>query len=192
MPSTPGPKAAIDDEDVRLLAVRREHLGAVEAPALAVRHAVGDQVRERAARIRLRHADGGDCLAAQQRAEVLLLLPGRGVFGEGAEGAEIAGLDDIGAAWADQGDLLQRQHGVEQAAALAAIRLGQHDAEQALLGHQLRDAPGETGRMRALDGTLGEVLLGEGADAGLEGALSLGKLKVHGITAGCLVRRRIG
>ena len=64
-----------------------------------------------------------DHAALQQVGQEARLLLRAGVFGEGADRAEIAGLHDVGAARADERDLLDRDHRIHQRAALAAVLL---------------------------------------------------------------------
>jgi hypothetical protein len=154
----------------------------VQAIAVAVRGAGGLELGECGAGIGFRHRDGRDRLALQQAGEEALFLFCRGVFGESAEGAEIAGLQHIGTARADIGDLLHRQHRIQQRAAGAAIGLGQHDAEQAGAGHGARDLPGEALIVRTRQRVLRQMPLGETVHAVLKGALRLRQFEVHKLT----------
>src|SRR5258708_37200435 len=92
-----------------------------------------------------------------------LLLRGGSVLGEHPDRSDVSSLDDVGAARTDGGDRLDREHRIEQRPALPAVLLSDRDAEQALLGHQVRHVPWIAARMRALVCAGGEVLPGKTA-----------------------------
>ena len=129
----------IDQEQVGVRAVGGEDLRTVDAEAVAVRRGGGLQVGDGGTGLGLAHADRDGRLAADQRGEIARLLIVGGVFDEGADRPEIAGLDDVGGARADGGDRLDGDDGVHERAAHAAVLLLEGDAEQPLLRHQLGD-----------------------------------------------------
>ena len=138
MPSRPGP----DQEHLSLGTVGSEDFGAIDAKAFAIGCRGGLQVRHSRAGFGLGHSKGNHRLAAQDRAEISCLLFPCGEFSEGADGAEVPGLDRIGAAGAYFRYRLDGQDGVQQRAAHAAIFLRQGNAHQPHRSHPAGHIPG--------------------------------------------------
>ena len=93
--------------------------------------------------------------------------------------AEVPGLHHVGAARADLRHGLDRDHRVHEGAALAAVLLGNRDAEQALPGHQPGDIPRVSGVACARECTRAQVAFGEAAHPVAEGLLLGSQLEVH-------------
>jgi len=163
--------------------MRGEDLGAGDAVAVAVGCRRRAQFGGRGARFGLGHGDGDERLAGEEIGEVARFLFGARVFGEGADGGEITGLHDIGAARTDTCDGLDRQHRVHQCAALSAIGLGDGNAEKSLIGHQLCNVPRIAGRAGAGERALGQMAAGEAGDRVTEGALLFAQVEIHGRTS---------
>ena len=169
----------IDEEDLRVRAEGREQLGAVEHVVRAVGPGAGREIGHGGAGLRLAHAEAHDGAAGQQVGQPLLLLRRARVFGEGADRAEIAELQHVGAARADGGDLLDRDHGVHQGAALPAVLGRDRDAHQALPAHQLRHLERKARIVGAGERVLGEMRLREAAHRLGKEFLLLGEVEVH-------------
>ena len=130
----PGAKAHINQKQRRMRAVGGKHLAAVDDHRIALQRGAGDQLGHRRAGFGLAHAQADHLLAFEQARQVTRFLGRAGVFHKGANGAKVAGLHDVSAFWASQGHLLDGQHRVHQATALATVALVKGNAEQALAG----------------------------------------------------------
>src|SRR5919197_3329375 len=157
-----------------------EYLGAGDAPALPVARRGGFQVGDRGPGVGFGHADRDHRLAGEQPLEIAFLVRRGPILREHADRPESSRLYHIRAARTDASDGLDREHGVEERPALAAIRLGDGDAKEPLLCHEARDVPWIVGRMRTLARAGREILLGETAYGAAELLLLRRKPEVHG------------
>src|SRR5882672_7036007 len=176
----PRAETHISENQVGVSRVRGENLRSIDAIAGTLLYRGRFQVRYRRARFGLGHADRDHALAREQLLQEFLLLRWRAVFRQHADRPEVAGLYHVGAARADRGDGLDRDHGVHQRAALAAVGFGNGDAEQALRRHEPGDVPGIAARVRSLVRAGGQVLPGKAAHRVAELVLLGRESEIHG------------
>ncbi len=173
------PISDIGEEQRRLGAVSGEHLASVDPVAVAVGGRLRLQVGDGGARLRFRHGDRDQRLAGQQLGQkARLLFLGR-ILRKGADRPEIAGLDNVGAARADQCDLFDGDDRVHQGSPLAAFAFGNGDAEKALLGQQAGDIPRIPGIVRAPGGSVLQMAFGYTPHRVQELSLLIVQPKVH-------------
>ncbi len=175
----PLPEPDINEKQRRVRTVGREDFGAIDPEALAVRGRRCFQIGGCGSGFGLRHAQRDHLLACEELREIALLLLGTRIFGKGAERPEIAGLHRIGAAWAHERDLLDRDHGIHQRTALPAIGLRHGDPEQPLLGQHPGRVPWKARSVRPLQRVGREIALSKAAHCIAEGFLLGCKLEIH-------------
>ena len=179
-PADAGTESHVDQEDAGLRAVRGEHLCAVDDETIPARRRRRRQIGDGRTCLGLGHAQTDQGLSGQQAGQVALPLLRRRVFGERANGAEVTGLDDVGAAGTTGGDRLDRGDGGQQGAALSTLLLRDGQPEQPHRRHLLGDVPRVVGGVRADERTRRQSLSGEGFDRVAKLVEFPGKAEVHG------------